>query len=506
MASTTVAEHTRFREIELKFAVLPSFDLRELEESVGLEVQQLSTQSLHSTYYDTVDLRLARNGVSLRYRRGEDGSLWTLKLPTDDKRAAIRDEIDLPAPPGDVPAEAIDLVGGFTRMAALDQVATLETKRSRWKLIDGETELALVYHDEVAVVEEGRVLTRFREIELESLGVGFDELRDIGDALRASGARPSEPVPKVVRALGPRATAPPDVPAVPDLSPKSPAVEAIRASLARSVQRVITNHAAARLGDDEGVHQMRVGVRRLRSDLRTFAPLVDPIWSSEVIPELEWLADLLGGVRDLDVLMQRLDAAAADLRPDIDPLFTGVTAARERSRNALYEGLRSKRYGELLERLVRSAQNPPVTPEANRPCSRVLVPPVAATWKQLEKAVRKAGKEPDEDHLHKIRIRAKRVRYAAEAVAPALGNEGRKASDLASAAARLQDVLGEHQDAVVAEARIRDLVAGHPDGSFALAAGRLIERQSRSAAEAGGMWREAWKQLDRKKFHSWLQE
>lgn len=209
------------REIELKFAVHPSFDLREINSHAGVvEVRELPPLTLHSTYYDTVDLRLARNGVTLRYRSGDDESRWTLKLPTGDTRAAIRDEIDFVAPSEEVPSEAADLVTGFARTASLDEVAILETARGRWKLIGaGETELAVVYHDEVAVIENGRVLTRFREIELESLGIGLRELRAIGEALRQAGAVPSEPVPKAVRALGPRATAPPDVPSVPQLGP-----------------------------------------------------------------------------------------------------------------------------------------------------------------------------------------------------------------------------------------------------------------------------------------------
>ena len=493
------------REIELKFAVHPSFDLPEIKVRAGVAaIQELEPLSLHSIYYDTVDLRLARNGVTLRHRRGEDGSQWTLKLPTGDKRAAIRDEIDFAASE-EVPLEAAELVTGFTRRASLQQVAVLETKRGRRKLIgDDETELALVVHDEVAVIENEQVVTRFREIELEGLEVGLRELIAIGDALQEVGAVPSEPVPKAVRALGPRATAPPDVPSAPRLAPYAPASEAIEALLARSVTRLISNHAAARLGDEEGVHQMRVAMRRLRSDLRTFGPLVDPSWSEEVIPELKWLADLLGDVRDLDVLMQRFENHGGDLKPDIQPLFGAVAKSLKESRSVLYEGLRSDRYGELLEKLVRSAQNPPVTPEASRPCAVTLIPLVEKTWKRLRRAVRVAGKDPTADALHEIRIRAKRVRYASEAVAPALGARGDKAKVFAKAAARLQDVLGEHQDAIVAQARIQQIVGDKPRGSFALAGGRLVERQAKSAAEARTAWRKAWKRLDRKKSRSWL--
>lgn len=495
------------REIEFKFAVHPSFDLPEIQGRAGVKaIQELESLSLRSIYYDTVDLRLARNGVTLRHRRGEDGSQWTLKLPTGDKRAAIRDEIDFPTSE-DIPPEAAELVTGFTRRASLQQVAVLETKRSRWKLIGNDkAQLALVVRDEVAVIENERIVTRFREIELEALEVGLRDLTAIGDALQQVGAVPSEPVPKAVRALGPRATAPSDVPPLPELGPCVPALNAIKALLARSVTRLISNHPAARLGNEEGVHQMRVAVRRLRSDLRTFGPLVEPSWTDEVIPELKWLARLLGDVRDLDVLMQRFESQGRDLMPDIQPLFEAVAQSLNESRTVLYEGLRSDRYGDLLEKLVRSAQNPPVTPEASRPSAIALTPHAEATWKKLRRAVRDAGKDPTADALHEIRIRAKRARYASEAVAPTLDARRQKAGEFGKAAATLQDVLGEHQDATVAQAKIQQIVGDEPPGSFALAGGRLVERQSRSAAEARSAWRKAWKQLDRKKLRSWLKE
>jgi CHAD domain-containing protein/adenylate cyclase class IV len=495
------------REIEFKFAVHPSFDLPEIQGRAGVTaIHELESLSLHSTYYDTVDLRLARNGVTLRHRRGEDGSQWTLKLPTGDKRAAIRDEIDFPASE-DMPHVAAELVTGFTRRASLQQVAVLETKRSRWKLIGNDnSQLALVVRDEVTVIENERIVTRFREIELEALEVGLRELTAIGDALQQVGAVPSEPVPKAVRALGPRATAPSDVPPLPELGPCVPATSAIKALLARSVTRLISNHPAARLGNEEGVHQMRVAVRRLRSDLRTFGLLVEQSWTDEVIPELKWLAQLLGDVRDLDVLTQRFESQGRDLIPDIQPLFKAVAQSLNESRAVLYEGLRSDRYGDLLEKLVRSAQNPPVTPEASRPAAIALTPHVETRWKKLRRAVRDAGKDPTADALHQIRIRAKRARYAAEAVAPTLGARRQKAGEFGKAAARLQDVLGEHQDATVAQAKIQQIVGDKPAGSFALAGGRLVERQSRSAAEARSAWRKAWKRLDRKKLRSWLKE
>jgi CHAD domain-containing protein len=104
---------------------------------------------------------------------------------------------------------------------------------------------------------------------------------------------------------------------------------------------------------------------------------------------------------------------------------------------------------------------------------------------------------PDEE-LHHTRILAKRARYAAEAAAPVVGQEAQR---FAKAAAGLQTVLGEHQDAVVAQGWLRANAGG---GRRALAAGQLLARESARAAAARADWPRAWKLLNRKKLRAWL--
>src|SRR5207248_11382379 len=106
----------------------------------------------------------------------------------------------------------------------------------------------------------------------------------------------------------------------PGLGPKSPAGDAVRAALAAGTTRLLRHDPGVRLGDDpEDVHQARVGARRLRSDLRTFAPLVEPDWREHLQDELRWLGDQLGAVRDADVLLDRLRRQASTL-PERDAL------------------------------------------------------------------------------------------------------------------------------------------------------------------------------------------
>ena len=118
-----------------------------------------------------------------------------------------------------------------------------------------------------------------------------------------------------------------------------------------------------RLDDDpEGVHQARVATRRLRSDLHTFAPLLDPVWVDGLRTELQWLGTLLGRVRDADVFRDQLEQRGTRLsEPDRDgvaALAARLDAARASDQRALLDAMTSPRYLELLDRLVDAAAEP----------------------------------------------------------------------------------------------------------------------------------------------------
>jgi CHAD domain-containing protein len=154
----------------------------------------------------------------------------------------------------------------------------------------------------------------------------------------------------------------------------------------------------------------------------------------------------------------------------------------------------------LLDDLVAAAAAPALLPGADRPAAEVMPPLVARPWKKLRKAVRRAGDDPDDHELHQIRIRAKRARYAAEAVEPVIGQP---AEDFADAVADLQGVLGDHQDAVVGEAWLRE-AAGAARRDVALVAGELIAAERASAADTRERWRPVWKAASRRKLRAWL--
>jgi CHAD domain-containing protein len=495
-------------EQELKLSVEGAFTPSLPQERTDVSgIEELPALDLRATYYDTPDLRLARHGLTLRNRTGEgEESGWTLKLPVGEGIAAGRDELHADGGGSAAPFALADLVTAFVRSSRLVPVARLRTRRRRWRLHgrDG-AEVAELVDDRVSVLQRGRVADRFREVEIEGRGIDRDALERIAAVVARDGVGPAEQVPKLVRALGERATAPPDAAVPPQPGPRDPAGAAVRAAIARGVQRIVSNDPRTRLGEVEPLHQMRVGTRRLRSDLRTFRGLVDENWAEPLRDELQWLGAALGEVRDLDVMLERLRHDGEDLAPGLDALFAALEARREVAHERLLGALRGSRYVELMDQLVDAAESPALTPEAERSCAKALPPLAQRSWKRVARSARRLDESSPDEHYHAVRKRAKQARYAAEAIGPALGRRrAREASRFAKRAARVQDVLGALQDAVMAEETIERFVDKHPaQARIAFTAGRLHERQHAARRHARESFPAVWRKLDRRKLRSW---
>lgn len=490
-------------EREVKLQAPAGFRLPDLSAD-GVAANEAEPRRLTTVYHDTPDLRLARWGCSLRHRNGEG---WTLKLPAGEQGALfVRREIVFEGDPRRPPAEAVDLVRGYVRSATLSAVARLRTLRRATELRGGGGDpVAVVTDDEVSVMDGSRVASRFRELEVELAEAGPSRLVDeVVGRLRRAGAGPVQNVPKLVRALGARAEEPPDVVA-PGLGPEATTREVVRRALAASVVRLLRNDAGVRLGEyPEDVHQARVSTRRLRSDLRTFRGVLEPTWPGPLRDELRWLGGELGAVRDAEVLRDRLRALEAAI-PEGDlataeRLIARLERRREQAREGLLASMREERYVRLLDRLVESSRDPEVLAEAaDVPAARALRPVLEGPWEHLREAIERVAEDPSDELLHAARIRAKRVRYASEAVAPVFG---KPAKGFAQAAIALQDVLGEHQDAVVASAWLRE-TARRSGSSQAFVAGELAALEAQAAAAARAAWPAAWKKLSRKRLRFW---
>jgi CHAD domain-containing protein len=498
-------------ESEVKLGAGPAFHLPDLSGVLdGITVTPPEAVRLETVYYDTPDLRLARWGVSLRHRAGEG---WTLKLPPATAPGQTpgslleRDELVFQGGAKKPPQAAVDIVRAYVRKAELVPVARLSTLRRRVRLVDAAgTRVAEVVDDEVSVRDGRRVAARFREIEVEVApqqnGTAGGIVDPLVRRLRGAGAGAPDPTPKHIRALGPRAMEPPEVAALP-VQADSPAKDVIKHVFAEAIASLLRHDPLVRTsGDPEGVHQARVATRKLRSHLRTFGPLLDPEWTEPLRSELGWLAMGLGAVRDREVLLERLHERAktlpaSDLR-SAGSLLHVLEQEIETLRTKLLAELGSVRYIDLLDRLVIAAHAPATLPEADEPASKVLPPLAAGPWRRLNSAVKQLPETPADPELHRIRILAKRARYAAEAVVPVAGNA---AEAFARAAAKLQTVLGEHQDSVTAQAWLR---SARISGRRAFVAGELIAMEHVAAEDARSKWPKVWKTLDRKSLRSWM--
>lgn len=514
-----MATATKHLEREVKLEADLSFVVPDLG-PFAREVVALPVQELRTAYFDTADLRLWQRGITLRHRTGEDEhGRWTLKLPsgttgpTRDRR-----ELSWSGERAMLPDEAAALVRGLVRRSTLECVAELSSARRRLALHDEHGAMVAEVDDDLVTVLSGpRDGRRFRQLEVE-LGLGgLPVLDGVLAALCGAGARRDDEA-KLAKALR---------------VPAAVAAEGRHAGRTRRAATARLGHTVAASIDDglgrlldrdyrlrahapdldaEDVHQARVATRRLRSDLKSFGPVLDPLWVAHTRAELAWLGELLGKVRDADVLAALIaDAFPGTARGNgLGELLARLQGEREHAGADLAAGLGTARYLNLLDRLHSAARRPPfvTTPavrggaafDARMRAARALPALVRAPERKLQRAVGRMASWPSDEELHSVRIKAKQLRYAAEAAVPAVG---RSAQRTAKAAAALQKILGAHHDAVGAEVWLT-LAATEMSGAAGFAAGRSAAVLHGRQLELRREWRSAWRALERGKRRRWL--
>jgi CHAD domain-containing protein len=455
----------------------------------GLQIVDATTETSSAVSYDTRDLRLARWQCTLRHdeRKG-----WAVAVDGDDVAVFTAD--------GGLPPEAIRYLSAYHRGQALRPLLRVRTNARRLTL-QGHPGRVVRLDDQRIELARGRRVDHVRRLSVSAPKRSRKEADAVVRLLHEAGARTEDSQTLLPPEAGLKA--PPAALPLPKVNSGSGVDDVIRAALATSVIRLIRSDGAARLGHDpEGVHQARVATRRLRSDLRTFAPLVEDSWAKGLRRELSELARDLGDVRDADILLERLADGAQRLE---DPaaaasLLAAAEAGRDQARQRLIEVMESPRYGELIETLIGAAAEPHVTAPAALPGMEVLPALVHSAWLRLKRQVRALPKRPSDEQLHLVRIAAKRVRYAAEAVAPCVGAP---AARFATEVEALQTHLGDLHDAVVAATWLGDL-APAPGGGSSAAAAELIALELRRAAELRAGWERVWERAGRKSLRRWM--
>ena len=279
-------------------------------------------------------------------------------------------------------------------------------------------------------------------------------------------------------------------------------------ALAKSSEKFLANDAAAGRGDTgvplsgggpdeetERVHDSRVALRRMRSNLRTFRLLVDPAWGTSLRAELAWYADRLGETRDLHVLRDRLAEAGESVVEDdeLEAILSVIDNSIESASTGVDDVRGGERHARLTKEILRACQDPPFTDKAERPADLVMGPLLQRTWHDVRGAARVARKKPTDDHLHKLRIRLKGLRYGAETVAMVDGSPARKT---ARAAETLQVRLGDLHDVSVSRAWLATLADERPE--LTEPAGKLSAYEEAAAAGIRKGWRKELKEVERR--------
>lgn len=464
---------SRHTEVERKFDVVettvsPSFDGL----AVVSRVQHAPTQTLEAVYYDTPNYDLAAKRITLRRRTGGGDAGWHVKLPAGpDARTEVR------APLADsVPDEIRDVVAAIVRDRPLGAVARITTQRTVSLLFGADDSPVAEFCDDhvtaAALRPDSEPLT-WREWELElAEGAGStDILNRLSNRLLDAGAVPAGHGSKLARVL---ATAEPEAPAVEGSDP-------VRRAVAENVEELVSWDRAVRADVWDSVHQMRVTTRKIRSLLadESFG-LSDDAW---VLDELKLLAGILGTARDAEVLAEKYERALDGLAPE---LVRGrvherlVEGNKQRYANGWRRSLlamRSERYFRLLDALDELVAAPSAT--ADKPGHESAAASVAAAYTKVHKAAKKAEEDGTDESLHRIRKRAKRLRYTASATGD---------SAVEAKAKTIQSLLGDHQDSVVSRTHLlEEADAAHAAGEDTFTFGLLYEKEAEVAlqAEAG---------------------
>ena len=250
-----------------------------------------------------------------------------------------------------------------------------------------------------------------------------------------------------------------------------------------------------RRDEDDSVHKLRIAVRRLRSALATYRPVLAPGATDALSAELRWLGVELSAARDAEVMRARLDDLVHEqpvelvMGPVAKRIATEMSTEYQAGRERALGSLDSPRYAELLDALDALAAAPPFDERAARTAHDEIPRLLARDLRRVERRAEAAAQVDDpgrrNEALHETRKAAKRLRYAAESAVPAFG---RRAEKLAKRAKRVQDVLGEHQDTVVARSTLREIGAKayleHENGfTFGLLHAREAARAEKLVAD-----------------------
>jgi inorganic triphosphatase YgiF len=511
------------KEIELKLEVPPAVlpDLNKIPLLRGRK-KPADSEFEESVYFDTKTQKLRRSGLMLRVRRIGKRHIQTIKA-VRDSQLFERDEWEWEIP-GAMPDLRLARGTALERLLSnklrqrLQPIFETRVRRTSYELIDDG-------RDVLMTLDKGRIVSDKRseaisEIELELERGRADDLFDIArqlvDKIPAQLAIESKSE-RGYRLLEGEDTAPVRAARV-NLRPGVTTADGFRIIGQACLRQIVGNLPALRAGEPEGVHQMRVGLRRLRAAMSLFGDILRDPETAAIKQEVKWLTNQLARARELEVLVTQVvapikqrNARWAGLARISHDLAVQRAAAIARAKEAV-QSVRFRRFLIAVAAWLETGQwskpqDELIRDRAESPLATLAAAELARRWKKLRKKGR-ALRELDPRGRHKVRIQAKKLRYAAEFFADLFS--GKRASRQRKAfMARLkdlQDCLGDLNDIVVHEQLITanaglaeqqttcnrafaaGLLTGHEDARFeTVLAGALDAAQALAKAEP--FWR-----------------
>jgi triphosphatase len=500
-ASQVLGNKTReMPEIELKFAATPADMLAAKRQLLVLAGRARVTRAtLISVYYDTADLQLKQHGLTLRVRERNRRFVQTVKAENPASALPIvrgewEDSLRHPLPDLNAPNSGARLPAGLTA-TALQPVFSAVIRRAVIPLkLGGGTEIEAALDEGEITANGGRLRKPVCEIELEHRCGDPSVLYEIGLRLVEAAPLRIEMRSKSERGF--------------DLNAGGPTLEAVHASPAplepgmtveATLERfgsdclalVLRNESAALAGSAEGLHQMRVAIRRLRAVLNTLKRMLPDEqygWANE---ELRWLARELGPARNWDVFVDSVVGSVNGklLRPeDLKTLIAVARQEQARARQAAHAAIRSKRYTTRMLRLLQwftarkwreqSVSEP--SAQLMAPISEVASGLVARRHKQVSRAVRDFA-HLDMEGRHRVRIALKKLRYTVDLLQSLFAKDA--VAQYMRLLKPLQDELGHANDVRVARDLIAELSGNGCGGTIDRAAGIVLGWHDRGLAD-----------------------
>ena len=450
--------------------------------------RKLLRAKLVSTYYETEDRALRRKGLSLRVRERDGRFVQTVKSIRNggDVGTLARDEWEDPIDRGVLDPHGTEtsrvLEPGIVKR--LKPVFRTEVRRDIVELAPAPGTLI------EAAIDRGKIIAPDQkksleisevELELKSGEAGF--LYDVAQQLIAAAPLRIDPRSKAERGYELASGRPNRSSAARgkafDLDPKLGVMEAFERIGRHCLEQILRNEPAALAGDPEGVHQMRVAIRRMRAAVSAFRKMLPADRRHWMSAELRWLANILGEARDLDVfesaVVKPARGAVAD-KGDFRALTDAVRDRRYTAYAAVAAAIRSTRYSEFELRLLRwfdgqSWTDGALAQEMQKPIGEIAPAMLDRCRRSVERRCKGFADQPPAER-HELRITLKKMRYTAElfvSLYPA-----RSVGEFTRYLKRLQDDLGNANDVHSGETLILQLSERPGKGAQIMSSGRHV--------------------------------